>query len=151
MGHHLVWPFLRIKGKSLFVFLYLWVSLYSQLPIKVIQRLRVSDAAISRHFQGLFTKLSSFCASLRPCCVCSFRRPRCFLISFRSCRAANSASSACFCFALFLLFRSPTTTLCAACKAITALYNPSNRLASARSGSDVLLLRVSKHWKRILS
>lgn len=114
------------KGKSLFAFLYLWVSLYSQLPIKVIQRLGVSDAAVSRHFPRFFTKLWSFCASLRPCCVFSFRRPRCFLISFKSCRAANSASSACF-------FRS-LPSHGAACNAFTALYNPSNRLTSAGSG-----------------
>ena len=104
---------------------------------KVVQRLGVSVAAPPRHFPRSITKISSFCASLRPCCVFSFRRPRCFLISFKSCRAANSASSACL---LPPRPRPPSAsarppTSAPGSPVQPALYNRSIRLTSPRSGS----------------
>ena len=109
----------------------------------MIQRLGVSCAAPPRHFPRLFTKISSFCASLRPCCVFSFRRPHCFLISFKSCRAANSASSACF-----PLARPPLPLARPPARRARLCSQP---CTTGRSGSpqpdrglDVLLLRVAK-------
>ena len=121
-GSSLVRPFLQ-TGENLESLSCIFGLLYvHSFRFKVVQRLGVSVAAPPRHFPRSITKISSFCASLRPCCVFSFRRPRCFLISFKSCRAANSASSACFPLALSpaLRFRSPAHQ----CAGLTGAASP---------------------------
>ena len=83
-GSSLVRPFLQ-TGENLESLSCIFGLLYvHSFRFKVVQRLGVSVAAPPRHFPRSITKISSFCASLRPCCVFSFRRPRCFLISFKS-------------------------------------------------------------------
>ena len=149
-GSSLVRPFLQ-TGENLESLSCIFGLLYvHSFRFKVVQRLGVSVAAPPRHFPRSITKISSFCASLRPCCVFSFRRPRCFLISFKSCRAANSASSA--------LARPP---LPLARPAPTSLPRRARRCSqpctTGRSGSpqpdrglDVLLLRVAKKVEKQL-
>ena len=136
-GSSLVRPFLQ-TGENLESLSCIFGLLYvHSFRFKVVQRLGVSVAAPPRHFPRSITKISSFCASLRPCCVFSFRRPRCFLISFKSCRAANSASSACFPLALArppLPLAGPPTSA-GGSPVQPELYNRSIRLTSARSGS----------------
>ena len=147
-GSSLVRPFLQ-TGENLESLSCIFGLLYvHSFRFKVVQRLGVSVAAPPRHFPRSITKISSFCASLRPCCVFSFRRPRCFLISFKSCRAANSASSACFPLGRLALARPP---LPLARPPVRRAHRCSQPCTTGRSGSpqpdrglDVLLLRVAK-------